>query len=144
MDLETFGDGTATTNGVKHTRNPQRAVFLQAKMVGDTNSPGVGLDGVFRDPWGNPYIISFDLDNDGSTVDGYYGKLIDQFDSPANRADPKLAARYIRQKDLVWSFGPDGKVEALPVSNPAPPANTDVKNGIRLGENKDNILSWMP
>src|SRR5438270_168461 len=60
LDLEKFGNGNTTIN-VGHTRNPHRTPFLNATMSGDTSSPGVGIDGVYRDPWGNPFIITIDL-----------------------------------------------------------------------------------
>src|SRR6185436_4958743 len=37
--------------------NRQGQVFLNAKGVGNNTGPGVGNDGVYRDPWGSPYII---------------------------------------------------------------------------------------
>jgi hypothetical protein len=43
-----------------HALNPQRNVCLNAKSVSNATDPGVGTDGDYRDPWGNPYIISFD------------------------------------------------------------------------------------
>ena len=39
-------------------------VFLNATMSGDPTLPGVGPDLVYRDPWGNPYIITMDLNYD--------------------------------------------------------------------------------
>ncbi|HZV36366.1 MAG TPA: hypothetical protein VFB72_17450 [Verrucomicrobiae bacterium] len=53
-----FGNGNLTPN-TNDALNPQKIVFLNARMSGHTNSPGIGTDGVYRDPWGNPYIISF-------------------------------------------------------------------------------------
>jgi hypothetical protein len=41
-------------------------------MSGDTNSPGVGTDLVYRDPWGNPYIITMDLNYDEMCKDAFY------------------------------------------------------------------------
>ena len=41
-------------------------------MTNDTNSPGVGPDGVYRDPWGNPYVITIDLNYDEKARDGFY------------------------------------------------------------------------
>ena len=52
--------------------NPQQTKFLNATMVSDTVSPGVGLDGVYRDPWGDPYVISMDLNYDGVCQDAFY------------------------------------------------------------------------
>jgi type II secretory pathway pseudopilin PulG len=133
MDLEKFGDGTDTVNK-GHKRNPQKHVLLEARQVADSLSPGVGKDGVYRDPWGNPYIICLDLDYDGEAVDGLYGKLITTYDKPTTGAES------IKSSVLVWSMGPDGKAEF----NPANPNNVkDWKAAMKLGANKDNILSWM-
>ncbi len=61
-------------NGVNinHVKNPQQTQFLNAHMSGDTSSPGVGTDSVYRDPWGNPYVISMDLNYDGMCQDAFY------------------------------------------------------------------------
>src|SRR5688572_20250552 len=56
-------NGRSTSN-FENLRNPEKFVFLNARIVADTKSPGVGPDGVYRDPWGNPYIISLDLNGD--------------------------------------------------------------------------------
>lgn len=102
--------------------NPHKVKFLEAKMAGDNKSPGIGVDGVLRDCWGNPYIITFDLDSDGRAIDGFYGLL-------RKTAKPSLTPD-IKAGVLVWSFGPDGK------------ADPDQKVGMTGGVNKDNILSW--
>ncbi|MGC9940182.1 MAG: type II secretion system protein, partial [Verrucomicrobiota bacterium] len=71
-----FGTSTANTN---HQKNPQRTLFLNAKMSGydpakgGTPLPGVGQDLQYLDPWGNPYIISMDLNYDGQCLDAFYG-----------------------------------------------------------------------
>ncbi len=138
LDLETYGNGAFTINR-DHVKNTQRAKYLLAKMVSDTRSPGVGLDGVYRDPWGNPYVITLDLNNDEKCRDSFYS-------APAVSADPSNPNRglngLIRTAAtipggpffeanaplMVWSAGPDKMVE------PGKPAN--------LGANKDNVLSW--
>ena len=56
MDMDLFPDGTATINAL-HVKNVQRIIVLNAKIRGDVTTPGVGADGVYRDPWGMPYII---------------------------------------------------------------------------------------
>jgi len=97
-----------------HLRNPQRHAYaLSAKHSSTASGPGLGTDYNYRDPWGNPYIISFDLNYDNHVIDPVYG------DVPASV--------------LVWSRGPDGKY-AVP---PNPSVNPDT-----LPENKDNIRSW--
>lgn len=71
-----------------HRRNPQKHVFLNAKMPGDDVSPGIGTDFNFRDPWGRTYNITLDLNYDNRSDDDYFGTL------------PVPVA--------VWSYGKDG------------------------------------
>ncbi len=55
-----------------HGRNPKKTQFLTPKSADDTGAHGVGPDGVFRDPFGNPYVITVDLDGDGQVSDLFY------------------------------------------------------------------------
>ena len=127
MDLEKFSDGTPTANP-GHLRNPQRHVFFTPRPAVNNESPGLGPDGVYRDPWRHPYIISLDMNSDNNTGDGFYGTLRKQKKLP--NLPPEVSNGI-----LVWSFGPDGKVESDPVTglNGA---------GKGTGANKDNVLSW--
>ena len=134
MDLEKFGDGTVTSNGVSHIRNPQRISFLDLKQNAGTTSPGVGSDGVFRDPWGNPYIITLDLDLEDAAIDGLYGAIIERYDVQGG------TAHKIKGSVLIWSFGPDGKADTS-LTAPAPTTGK-WQDAIRTGNNKDNIVSW--
>jgi len=70
-DATNYPGGGPTPN-MNHVKNPQRTIFLNAKMASDTKSPGVGPDGVYRDPWGNPYIITMDLTYDEQCHDAFY------------------------------------------------------------------------
>jgi prepilin-type N-terminal cleavage/methylation domain-containing protein len=141
LDLETFRDGRPTINGKDHVKNPQRTRFLNADSVSDNTSPGVGLDGVYRDPWGNPYIITMDLNYDNRARDAFYrAARISQ--TPA--ANPGIGINGLNNSRspgnsdffeyagtvMVWSAGPDKMID------PSQPANK--------GANKDNILSWTP
>lgn len=124
MDLEQFGNGSPTAN-VGHSRNPQRHSFLNLKLAPSSTSPGLGQDGIFRDPWGNPYIISLDMNFNNATLDGFYALL-----RKKKGITPELPHAV-----LVWSFGPDGKVD--------PNWNTGMDAaGKGTGANWDNILSW--
>jgi prepilin-type N-terminal cleavage/methylation domain-containing protein len=49
MALTNFQNGVLTVNR-DHLKNPQRIRFLNAKLAGEINRPGVGPDGVYRDP----------------------------------------------------------------------------------------------
>ena len=71
MDIPNYPGGGPTIN-TNHVKNPQQTGFLNARMSGDTSSPGVGTDLVYRDPWGNPYLISMDLNYDGQCQDWVY------------------------------------------------------------------------
>ncbi len=127
MDLEKFGDGTPTEN-VNHVRNPQKHQFLNLRQAGSSSSGGFGPDGIFRDPWGNPYLISLDMNFDNNTFDGFYATL------RKRKRLPNLAPE-IPQAVLVWSLGPDGKVDEN-----AATGMSDTGKG--MGANKDNILGW--
>ena len=124
MDLEKFPDGNNTAN-IGHAKNPQKQVFLNAKMVGDTISPGIGKDGVFRDPWGNPYIISIDMNYDNKCRDGFYRSI-----TYGDRVGLIKTGNFweASQPVMVWSFGPDGTVNSAIAAT--------------AGVNKDNVLSW--
>lgn len=142
MDLVKFGNGLDTVNR-GHLQNPQQIQFLNVKTVSDTVSAGVGSDGVYRDPWGNPYIITIDMNYDNKTLDGFYRKVEV---SQANPANPALGLQGLVKTTkeqnatddqnlyaanatvMVWSLGPDGQ------------ASDKVKANV--GVNKDNITTW--
>ena len=138
MDMEKYPDGTDTVNK-GHVKNTQRTAYLIAKFVSDPNLAGVGPDGVFRDPWARPYIVSIDLNNDGKCRDSFYRRSAvsrKQAGSPTglnglfNAKDPTGASDDYESNDhvMIWSAGPDGMID------PSQPANQ--------GANKDNVLSW--
>ena len=56
-----------------HIKNPRNERFLTAPTSDSTNAaPGVGIDGVYRDPWGSPYLVTLDLNGDGRARDVLY------------------------------------------------------------------------
>ncbi|MBO7391899.1 MAG: type II secretion system protein, partial [Verrucomicrobia bacterium] len=74
-DMEYYGNGLKTPN-YQHQRNPRKEVFLNVKDSNKIGTPSaVDPTGVYRDPWGNPYFISLDLNYDDYTVDWMYGKM---------------------------------------------------------------------
>ncbi len=142
MDMTQFPNGKDTVN-VNHSRNPEKIPFLAVKQSGDTNSPGLGLDGVYRDPWGNPYIITLDLNNDTKCRDAFYclasvSEITSSSTSGLNRlfrstpppyTSPETRDAFEAQTNvMVWSLGPDGKADRTQKANE--------------GANKDNIPSW--
>ncbi len=130
MDLQNYpGSGAATVNN-NHIKNPKQTAFLNAHMSGDTNSSGVGTDLVYRDPWGNPYVISMDLNYDEQTKDAFYSKTAVSSGGSGGLINPDGSPDNFlyHGKVMVWSAGPDGKIDV------GDPANKD--------ENKDNVTSW--
>jgi prepilin-type N-terminal cleavage/methylation domain-containing protein len=112
--------------------NRQGNIFLNAKTLQDKGPSGIGIDGVYRDPWGAPYIISLDLNYDGSTRDAYYrAEKMNEDAAKKNITGAFKADRdayEIKAGVMVWSFGPDR------MASDVVPANA--------GVNKDNITSW--
>lgn len=127
MDMTTYPNGVATVNS-GYVKNPQQTVFLQANPSGDTSSSGVGTDGVYRDPWGNPYVISMDLNDDDLCEDAFYGSGTVSGGGLNGLIQAPDGNWAFRGKVMVWSAGPDGKIDPTTAAN--------------LGVNKDNVLSW--
>ena len=82
MNLTNYPNSSVSTINTNYQKNPQKTIFLNAKMsgwdagsVGGKPQPGVDNDLVYRDPWGNPYIISMDLNYDDQTKDAFYGLI---------------------------------------------------------------------
>jgi prepilin-type N-terminal cleavage/methylation domain-containing protein len=136
-------DNANTLVNTNHQKNPQQTIFLTAKMSGWDPSqggapvPGIGNDLIYRDPWGNPYIITMDLSYDEQSKDAFYSvsKVSNPTGANSNPGmnglvDPDNTTDNFQYhgKVMVWSAGPDGKID------PASAANT--------GLNKDNVLSW--
>ena len=145
MDVTNYANGQPVPANLNHQKNPQQTIFLNAKMSGydpaaNDPQPPAGVDnaGVYRDPWGNPYVISMDLNYDEQCQDAIYClNLVSGFNQTS--ANPGLNGlvnpdtsqndnfRY-HGKVMVWSAGPDGKI--------------DPKMQANQSYNKDNVLSW--
>jgi prepilin-type N-terminal cleavage/methylation domain-containing protein len=110
-----------------HVRNPQQHALFEPKMAKNQGDSGLSTaDYQFRDPWGNPYIISLDMNYDGHVRDAFY----------QNKTNVGLTTNSTSQgwyefngNVMIWSVGPDARV------------NTADLTGSKL-ENTDNILSW--
>ncbi len=118
---------------IGHARNPRKLSLFNAKEV-DSPKPGVFSTGtnpdfVFRDPWGHPYVISMDLNDDDVTWDGLYRKVPDGdrvgLQKNINVNPPVWE---LKRSVMIWSFGPDGTADP----------SVRAKEGV----NKDNVLSW--
>ncbi len=122
----------------QHLYNPKKIVFLRPTFAKVPGGPGLDpRDGVYRDPWRMPYIISFDLNDDGWVQDAFYSTTTFS-QAPAGQTNGLKGLRSIsgmatndfgfRGRVMIWSFGPDGKADP----------NLRADEGV----NADNILSW--
>ena len=140
-DTELPAAGARPAININHVLNPQRQNFLSAvKPAKDTSSPGIDTAGVYRDVWGQPFIISVDLNFDDRCEDGLYGdpNISQTLDGAGQKIGinglvpiRNASAYALVGRVMVWSRGPDGKVGMPGVSADA-------------GYNSDNILSWKP
>ncbi|MBU6399024.1 MAG: type II secretion system GspH family protein [Verrucomicrobia bacterium] len=129
-------DDTNAPVNFNHARNPQAHPFLDAKRVSTPLSPGIGPDDVYRDPWGNPYIITLDMNYDNQCRDSFYGlgKVSRMGNSKQGynglfQANPTQPDSFeTKASAMVWSMGPDG--------------NASIGATATAGPNKDNITSW--
>jgi len=140
LALETYANGAPTCNA-GNVKNPNKTHYLNATPVNDFTSPGVGNDGVYRDPWGQPYIITLDLNSDEKARDAFYQDQTVSADQ-SSTATPKaglnglipnanVAGGPVYEENgpvMVWSAGPDKMID------PKGPANK--------GVNKDNVITW--
>ncbi|MDD9865821.1 MAG: prepilin-type N-terminal cleavage/methylation domain-containing protein [Verrucomicrobiales bacterium] len=127
---EVFRNGRPTSNR-NHKLNPRKVKFLNAREATSVSEPGVGTDGVYRDPWGNPYIVTVDGNHDGKAIDAFYGRgSVSAAGKGAGlNGLTKAKGGYLANVPvMVWSLGPDGL------------ANGDEKGN--TGVNDDNVLSW--
>jgi prepilin-type N-terminal cleavage/methylation domain-containing protein len=121
-----------------HLNNPQKKQFFNPKLAAQDGDPGVGPnDGVYRDVWRNPYMISIDANYDGYTRDDIYGR---NSVSLLTAGNPKGIDGLFSQSGsitndfvftgpvMIWSKGPDGS------SSDSVQAN--------VGVNLDNVTSW--
>jgi len=137
MNLPTFPNGSPTVNDA-FKKNPQKHAFLSAQLVSTIKESGVGPDYVYRDPWGNPYIITIDMDGDNKCRDAFYRlKSVSQssagsgYNGLANTIDSGGNGDHFEYAGtvMIWSLGPDGTLGLV---------NT---TAIQV-PNKDNVLSW--
>ena len=148
-DIVEFRTGGLTPNKQEHVLNPKKNTYLDLTPVdspmqpGAPARPGLGADGVYRDPFGNPYIISLDLNYDGRCRDALYRKASVSADA-ANRGINGLSRPTgvnsgnffeANKSIMVWSFGPDGWAGDSTKANANDPTNPKVGN-------KDNVITW--
>ncbi|MFM2081982.1 MAG: PilD-dependent protein PddA [Verrucomicrobiota bacterium] len=137
MAILTDFDGFANAG---HLRNPQQHRFGDFKVVNTTDEGGLStVDRQLRDPWGNLYVITFDMNYDEMANDVFYERrsvsqnitnigINGLFNT--KRTDGASDEFSLNRGVMIWSFGPDKK------------ADHRVKANVPGDVNKDNILSW--
>lgn len=112
-----------------HQRNPRRHVFLTAKEVSGPE-PGVSTtDRVFRDPWGTPYVITMDMNDDNKCLDAFYRQSAMRGDLRGLTPSSAYAGQFeLNRPVMIWSLGKDRRADR----------NTPCTQGV----NKDNVLLW--
>jgi prepilin-type N-terminal cleavage/methylation domain-containing protein len=100
--------------------NPQQEVFLTVRSETGRKPDRVDeVDGVYRDPFGFPYIVILDLDYDGRVRNPFFG-------APGER-------EFLNVPVAVFSLGTDGQVDFT-----KPAAGQTAKGTV----NADNLYSW--
>jgi prepilin-type N-terminal cleavage/methylation domain-containing protein len=147
MNYTNYPNTATWTCNTNSQKNPQGTKFLNAALAPNNTSPGLGTDLNYRDPWGNPYIITMDMSEDDKTEDPFYGSPgVSSATSVTGGAglmglvcQPKANGgdgNYIYHGNvMVWSMGPDGPVNSSP-------STFDTNAPANSGANKQHIVSW--
>jgi prepilin-type N-terminal cleavage/methylation domain-containing protein len=155
LDLTNYPNSTQWTINTNYQKNPMQTIFLSGSYTADTNSPGIGTDLNYRDPWGNPYIITMDLNDDNNVEDPFYAPVAMSSSTGASQGPGLFGLSYNQSDDyyrfhgnvMVWSMGPNGPYNhspssfaypTLPGSKPA----SGAKAWAQDPANRNHVLSW--
>ncbi|HOX56001.1 MAG TPA: prepilin-type N-terminal cleavage/methylation domain-containing protein [Candidatus Paceibacterota bacterium] len=141
LDVEFWPNApTQPTINQDHVKNPNKTRYLNVTMAGDNKSPGVGQDGTYRDLWGNPYIITIDLDYDDKACDAFYHTDAVTAD-PADSNNPKRGLNGLIPRTVSGATHYEANVPVM-VWSPGPDKLINPNDKATKGANKDNVLSW--
>lgn len=152
LNLTNYPNSSAFTVNTNYQKNPMRTIFLNGSYSADSNSPGIGTDLNYRDPWGNPYIITMDLSEDNKAEDPFYAPVM-MSAATQKAGDPGVNGLSYQSSDnyylfhgnvMVWSMGPNGPYNHSPSSFTYLPttANPNGTSWAQDSSNKNHILSW--
>ncbi|MGZ4962127.1 MAG: type II secretion system protein [Limisphaerales bacterium] len=115
----------APPTAAPNAMNPRKLAFFNAKIANNTSlisdTPGLDANGILRDPFGNPYMITMDMNYDNYCYDAFYGFLYKQVKAPQI---------IIPGEVMIWTAGYDKSADNSATATPTG------------GVNKDNITSW--
>jgi prepilin-type N-terminal cleavage/methylation domain-containing protein len=129
-----FPNYTTNNANQNNAKNPRRTPYFNAKPApggaGANAGPGLGTDGVMRDPWGSPYIIALDLNYDGWVSNSVYRlNAVNAFNTGLSRQGAVGTDTWaLKDSAMIFSFGGDGMFDSATAAGTEP--------------NKDNVLSW--
>ncbi len=144
-------------------RNPKKNVYLAPKELGPEGTAGQLRRGgvsdarIYRDPFGNKFKISMDLNRDGYCYDYYYGSKFNEeglapHQSRVNWNGHSLNGRIIKYSAIkgdvmIWTAGPDREIEGMAgyprgVNYGNVPNNEKTKYDTKNTPDIDNIKSW--
>ncbi|HEX3625728.1 MAG TPA: prepilin-type N-terminal cleavage/methylation domain-containing protein [Verrucomicrobiae bacterium] len=153
-NLTNYPNTTAFTVNTNYQKNPMKTIFLSPTYSADVRSPGIGTDLNYRDPWGNPYIITMDLNEDNKAEDPFYAPVWMSSSSGATTPGSGVYGLSYQDYDkyyqyhgnvMVWSMGPNGPVNNSPSSFTYPQTSSQAPGGGAWAidpSNKGHILSW--
>jgi prepilin-type N-terminal cleavage/methylation domain-containing protein len=153
LNLTNYPNSTTWTINTNYQKNPMRTIFLNGSYGSDTRSPGIGTDLNYRDPWGNPYIITMDLNEDNKAEDPFYAPVWMSSSTGAAGGSGVYGLSYQTTDNyylfhgnvMVWSMGPNGPYYQSPSSFTYPASSTPAPSGgawAQDSSNKNHILSW--
>jgi hypothetical protein len=94
------------TTGQAHIYNPQQTQFYSPPQASGTTTlgtgpgaAGLGTDEVLRDPWGNPFFVTLDMNYDNHAYDPYLDEMYFAQTKGASHLNTSGHA-------VVWSLGP--------------------------------------
>jgi len=158
LDLTNYPNSSQWTVNTNYEKDPARTVFLSGTYTADASSPGIGTDLNYRDPWGNPYIITMDLNEDNKAEDPFYALVwMSSTTGTAGgagenglsyQADGQNQYYQFHGNVMAWSMGPNGPYNQSPSSFTYPQSPTAMPNGspgpwVMDPSNKNHILSWV-
>jgi prepilin-type N-terminal cleavage/methylation domain-containing protein len=152
LNLTNYPSSTTFTVNTNYQKNPMRTIFLNGSYTADSASPGIGTDLNYRDPWGNPFIITMDLSEDNQCADPFYAPAT-MSGATGVAGDPGINGLTYQAADnyylfhgnvMVWSMGPNGPFNHAPSSFTYSPTTKNPNNTswAQDSSNKNHILSW--
>jgi len=138
---------------VNNSRNPKKRVFIDLKPSGQADSvavAGLSKNGIYRDPFGNQFNISMDLNGDGFCTDPVYSNI----KTIKNDDTTRLGMNYKIVEGVFAALAPTVKSKCVkggrrwvaPVGNVNPdyvaPVGLTVPDKVHWFARKSEVMVW--